>query len=535
MRYGTRGIQKQIGVPFYIPVKDGVTHREVQHMVWHRVKFIAWSVEFWENRKAEVAKGVVKSEYPFELAAQPTTVKKGDRLNVWWENDNAVYGGVVQNCTYEKSGELSQVELRYDDGDVKLYGGDSDFDLNNLLERVHQANCLTAMSPYNIVVGCKEGGINQSFAYRNKADYIAKKIRPRQDLTSSFAYDDEPMYLAPEHHLIVNWFKELNSKNVSDGRYSDNKIKMANRYPGARRPACGENSSTWTLLNLDPAFPRRVQLSGLDKGLEDLNGIFTLEDKHYHGYPRYKFERQFKHKSIYLFRFQEMLWYVGVDTQTIYMKSSSDKHAFPTQVKWTVWIQGTGWATRNRKVRFTDPDKSSNSALKKRADSAVEDDDDLPSLKQCFKIHSEATKMDKMNTWFCNKCKEHVQGTQKLDVWIAPEVLIIVLKRFRVEKGRWSFYHKRKISSLITFPIDGLDISPFVKGNDGSQKMIYDCFGICNHSGSTAGGHYTAYVRELPGDLWIHCDDTRISKVSKETLVTPKAYVMFYQRRKSSK
>ena len=32
----------QIGVPFYIPVEEGVTHREVQHMVWHRVKFIAW-------------------------------------------------------------------------------------------------------------------------------------------------------------------------------------------------------------------------------------------------------------------------------------------------------------------------------------------------------------------------------------------------------------------------------------------------------------------------------------------------------------
>ena len=41
-------------------------------------------------------------------------------------------------------------------------------------------------------------------------------------------------------------------------------------------------------------------------------------------------------------------------------------------------------------------------------------------------------------------------------------IYIHYIARFRVEKGRWSFYHKRKISSLITFPIDGLDISPYV-------------------------------------------------------------------------
>ena len=32
-----------------------------------------------------------------------------------------------------QAGNLSQVEVRYDDGDIKLYGENSKFDLSNLL------------------------------------------------------------------------------------------------------------------------------------------------------------------------------------------------------------------------------------------------------------------------------------------------------------------------------------------------------------------------------------------------------------------
>lgn len=528
-------VLKQVGIPFFIHVDKGTTHREVQRMVWHRVKFIAWSVEYWKRHQNNVAAGKAESEYPFEVAARPQSINQGERVDVWWENDNAVYSGVASQCVFDKSGALNQVELRYDDGDVKVYGGNSRFDLSNLLERVHQANCLRAMCPYNIVVGSKDADITMSIAYRNKAQYVAKKLFPRSDLTSSLAYDDEPMYLLPQHFLIVNWFKENNSKNVADGRYSDNKVSRNNRYPGARSPSLDKFfAATWDYMQPDPAFPRKLQLLGLDDTLSELNGIYTLDNLQYYGYVRYKFERTFKEKSIFLFRHSEGLWYVGEDSTTIYMQSVPAQPrnvVWPTQTKWKLWKQGRGWSKPDPNIRFIDPDAD---PAAKDKQVAADEDDGLPSLHNCLKLNSKPTQMDASNMWYCNKCENHVQGIQKLDIWVAPEVLVVVLKRFRVEKGRWSFYLKRKVTSLINFPIDGLDLSRFVKGNQPKDELIYDCFGICNHMGGTAGGHYTAYVRQLPGSTWIHCDDNRISTVSASQLVSPMAYVMFYQRRKKS-
>lgn len=115
-------------------------------------------------------------------------------------------------------------------------------------------------------------------------------------------------------------------------------------------------------------------------------------------------------------------------------------------------------------------------------------------------------------------------------------MLIVCLKRFRVERGRYSFYHKSKIRSLIDFPLDSLDLSPYVAGPQPKDELIYDCFGICNHSGSSGCGHYTSFVRTLPSGNWFLCNDAQVSElsssISPDRLVTPKAYVLFFQSRK---
>ena len=59
--------------------------------------------------------------------------------------------------------------------------------------------------------------------------------------------------------------------------------------------------------------------------------------------------------------------------------------------------------------------------------------------------------------WYCPKCKEHVQATKKLDLWTAPEVLILHLKRFQ-----YTTQSRRKIDAPVKFPLTDLDLSPYL-------------------------------------------------------------------------
>eukprot|EP00483_Globobulimina_turgida_P001687 UN01689 len=63
------------------------------------------------------------------------------------------------------------------------------------------------------------------------------------------------------------------------------------------------------------------------------------------------------------------------------------------------------------------------------------------------------------NKWFCKRCKEHVQGRKKLDLWWLPSHLIIAIKRF-------DNHGLRKYSNCVDYPVDGLDLSDIIRGRD---------------------------------------------------------------------
>jgi ubiquitin C-terminal hydrolase len=45
------------------------------------------------------------------------------------------------------------------------------------------------------------------------------------------------------------------------------------------------------------------------------------------------------------------------------------------------------------------------------------------------------------------------------------------------------------------------------------------------------GGHYTSYVKNANGK-WYHFNDTIVSEVGlKESIISPKAYVLFYRKK----
>lgn len=65
--------------------------------------------------------------------------------------------------------------------------------------------------------------------------------------------------------------------------------------------------------------------------------------------------------------------------------------------------------------------------------------------------------LDTTETWYCGRCKEHVQAQKKLDLWSLPELLVVHLKRFS-----YSRHSRDKLDAPVDFPLSDLDLSSFV-------------------------------------------------------------------------
>jgi len=87
-----------------------------------------------------------------------------------------------------------------------------------------------------------------------------------------------------------------------------------------------------------------------------------------------------------------------------------------------------------------------------------------------------------------------------------PAVLTIQLKRFKQIDGQM-----RKLQTLVEFPTEGLDLSPYVLDYEFLSKIDVSCSynltGIINHYGSLTYGHYTSFVRNPYSQEWFKYDD----------------------------
>lgn len=85
-------------------------------------------------------------------------------------------------------------------------------------------------------------------------------------------------------------------------------------------------------------------------------------------------------------------------------------------------------------------------------------------------------------------------------MYSAPEFLIIHLKRFKHTEGGLFTSANQKIKTNISFPVEGLDISKFVKVS--AAESVYDLYAVSNHFGNLKNGHYTAYARNPITRIW---------------------------------
>ena len=107
--------------------------------------------------------------------------------------------------------------------------------------------------------------------------------------------------------------------------------------------------------------------------------------------------------------------------------------------------------------------------------------------------------------------------------WNFPKILIIALKRYSPDG-------LNKNNVLVDFPLDQLDLSPYVVGYKANTYK-YKLFGVANHMGGINGGHYTAFALPFGSlDKWYCYNDDRVSKIDVNQVVSPAAYCLFYRK-----
>lgn len=137
-------------------------------------------------------------------------------------------------------------------------------------------------------------------------------------------------------------------------------------------------------------------------------------------------------------------------------------------------------------------------------------------------------KLSANDSWYCNKCKDFVEATKKMELYSTAPFLILSLNRFK----QHNTYFKEKLEDLIDFPISGLDMTKHVLAHQGQpDPLCYDLIGVINHYGSMNFGHYIAFGRNSQSGEWYEFNDSTVSEISASSVCSSAAYVLFYKRR----
>nr|XP_014351696.1 PREDICTED: ubiquitin carboxyl-terminal hydrolase 16 isoform X2 [Latimeria chalumnae] len=150
------------------------------------------------------------------------------------------------------------------------------------------------------------------------------------------------------------------------------------------------------------------------------------------------------------------------------------------------------------------------------------------------------------------KKKAYTNAQKQMLISLAPPVLTLHLKRFQ-QAG----FNLRKVNKYVQFP-QQLDVAPFCtvkckNVGEGDKGVLYNLYGIVEHTGTMRSGHYTAYVKvrapsshlsdhiltgtipqatkaEAPRGSWFHVSDTHVQPVPETKVVNSQAYLLFYER-----
>ncbi|XP_063067032.1 ubiquitin carboxyl-terminal hydrolase 20 isoform X2 [Engraulis encrasicolus] len=149
----------------------------------------------------------------------------------------------------------------------------------------------------------------------------------------------------------------------------------------------------------------------------------------------------------------------------------------------------------------------------------------MVTLEDCLAAFFAADELKGDNMYSCERCKKLRNGIKYCKVLRLPEILCIHLKRFRHEV-MYSF----KINSHVAFPLEGLDLRPFLAKESPSQITTYDLLSVICHHGTAGSGHYIAYCQNVINGKWYEFDDQYVTEVHETVVQNAEAYVLFYRK-----
>lgn len=154
--------------------------------------------------------------------------------------------------------------------------------------------------------------------------------------------------------------------------------------------------------------------------------------------------------------------------------------------------------------------------------------DDCQSLDDALDLFVKKEKLVGDNQWYCGKCAKHCNATKKTDIWVLPPVLMVHLKRFKVDE---TGQNGEKIRAEMKYPLSGWDLSKKAKSKGGGIS-VYELYASANHWGDVDDGHYTAYALNQFDQTWYEFDDNMHEEIDAESIFESSAapYVLFFHR-----
>lgn len=185
-------------------------------------------------------------------------------------------------------------------------------------------------------------------------------------------------------------------------------------------------------------------------------------------------------------------------------------------------------------------------------------------LRECLSSYCSSERLSGDEVWRCPRCRVEREATKKITITRAPEFLVVHFKRFSASHTE----RARKVRTPIEFPLQGLDLGPFVLppttqededyiiayAKDGPVQLealkadpamngpyIYNAYAVMRHIGSTlSSGHYIAMVKDKFRGCWRQFNDERVIDFDpanlgrNDRLQNEQAYIVFYERERAS-
>ncbi|XP_065836719.1 ubiquitin carboxyl-terminal hydrolase 3-like [Oscarella lobularis] len=152
-------------------------------------------------------------------------------------------------------------------------------------------------------------------------------------------------------------------------------------------------------------------------------------------------------------------------------------------------------------------------------------------IRDCLSSFVQKEELQESELYYCLNCKCKQRSTKKFWIKSLPQVLCLHLKRFH-----FTTMFRSKIDTHVQFPISGLDMSPYLLSSSSSEEAssLYDLGAVIVHHGSgVSSGHYTAYACSHVAGNWFHFNDSHVSRVREDSVLSCKAYILFYVKRQT--